>query len=555
MPNPLEQTLIFGAGGNAGEATVLGWSTPEDGFTWTIGRRAVLCLALAPPPLGFELTMSWSAYLPPGLPAQRVAIRVGGRALAEHLARGLETACFQCPPPARHEQRLLIEFDLPDAAQPSVVAGHHDDRMLALCLRWLRVTPRAAPRAEPPPPAQPVLSIAAEGDDPVAQHRRGWPSARRPGTPARPGAQTLDILFGSDGNAGDVTRDGWSVPEPGYLWTNGGRSRLVLPPPAPAEAWELEAEVQPFVDGARLSGQRLAVSVNGVPAGSVRLRDQAVVKLDLPSERLAGAEALELVFDQPDAARPRDVVGGRDGRALGFSFKRLRLNPVSPALAPPAAREAPPRDGPLDQLMLGFESLGENCEFGLVQRACGAEPLGLLRFASAPLPTLLAALLARFEGLGAARNIAVEVSANGREYMVRDHAFGFYYHAWVRVGEKTPGEIAEREARRVPFLARKLAEDLASGDKIMVYHGMRPLALTHAQALARAVRLYGKPVLLWVELADAAHPPGAVEWIAEGLMKGYIDRFAPGEDAHDFALDSWIALCRRAAGLRDGGAT
>src|SRR5216683_6255225 len=34
------------------------------------------------------------------------------------------------------------------------------------------------------------------------------------------------------------------------------------------------------------------------------------------------------------------------------------------------------------ELMYRFASLGDNCEFGLVQRRCGAEPLGLFRFAT-----------------------------------------------------------------------------------------------------------------------------------------------------------------------------
>lgn len=33
-----------------------------------------------------------------------------------------------------------------------------------------------------------------------------------------------------------------------------------------------------------------------------------------------------------------------------------------------------------------FESLGDNCEFGLVQRIGGIEPLGLLRFAGFHIP-------------------------------------------------------------------------------------------------------------------------------------------------------------------------
>src|SRR5262249_18303641 len=36
---------------------------------------------------------------------------------------------------------------------------------------------------------------------------------------------------------------------------------------------------------------------------------------------------------------------------------------------------------PLDELMLQFRSPGDDCEFGLVQRAAGVEPPGLLRFA------------------------------------------------------------------------------------------------------------------------------------------------------------------------------
>ena len=36
-------------------------------------------------------------------------------------------------------------------------------------------------------------------------------------------------------------------------------------------------------------------------------------------------------------------------------------------------------------LVLDFESVGDNCELGIFQRRVGAEPLGLLRFAGAPL--------------------------------------------------------------------------------------------------------------------------------------------------------------------------
>jgi hypothetical protein len=55
-----------------------------------------------------------------------------------------------------------------------------------------------------------------------------------------------------------------------------------------------------------------------------------------------------------------------------------------------------------------------------------------------------------------------------------------------------------------------------------------------------------------VELQDAKHPAGTVEMISDGLIKGYIDRFAPGENAHDLSIDCWIELCRNALALVRG---
>ena len=193
-----------------------------------------------------------------------------------------------------------------------------------------------------------------------------------------------------------------------------------------------------------------------------------------------------------------------------------------------------------------FESLGENCEFGLVQRRCGAEPLGLLRFSSAPLPKLVKALDARFSGMGMPAAITVKVSPNGSEYMVLDGCFGFEYHAWVLVEEKSPEAVHQRECRRVPFLVRKLIEDLTGGEKIFVYHGMVPLHVDDAFRLLASMQQYGPATLMWVELADEDAPAGTVEWLVPGLLKAHVDRFAPGDNAHDFSLDVWIDICRKA---------
>jgi hypothetical protein len=68
--------------------------------------------------------------------------------------------------------------------------------------------------------------------------------------------------------------------------------------------------------------------------------------------------------------------------------------------------------------------------------------------------------------------------------------------------------------------------------------------------LVEALRAYGPATLLWVTLHDPKHPPGTAEAVAPGLLKGYIDRFAPGENAHALSLECWTALCRNALALQ-----
>jgi len=214
------------------------------------------------------------------------------------------------------------------------------------------------------------------------------------------------------------------------------------------------------------------------------------------------------------------------------------------------ATEMSPATMPLADLMIRFESLGENCEFGLVQRKAGAEPLGLLRFSSTPLPKLLAALRARFEGLGRADTIKVELGVGGREYMILDKTFGLYYHAWVLVGERPAEDVHRREIRRLPYLVRKLIEDLTEGEKIFVYRSMTPISTAQAMKLVEAIQAYGPATLLWMDLSDPGHPPGSVEWLAPGLMRGRMDRFAPGSNAHDFSFGCWEMVCRAALALK-----
>jgi hypothetical protein len=146
--------------------------------------------------------------------------------------------------------------------------------------------------------------------------------------------------------------------------------------------------------------------------------------------------------------------------------------------------------------------------------------------------------------------LKVELSSNGREYMILDQTFGLYYHAWVLAGEREPEEVHRRELRRLPYLVRKLIDDLTDGDKIFVYRSMSKLADSHMMRLSESMRVYGQNTLLWMDVAGPGQEPGSVERVGPGLLRGYMDRFAPGANAHDFSFDCWVSVCRAALAAR-----
>ena len=119
----------------------------------------------------------------------------------------------------------------------------------------------------------------------------------------------------------------------------------------------------------------------------------------------------------------------------------------------PAATDLSDRD-----LVLQFESLGDNCEFGLVQRRVGAEPLGLFRFAGAPLRHVLRAMGAHFDGMAEPEHVRVQPE-NG-EYMIKLAKYDFIYHADVKIGEADPAALHHQHCRTVRFLVDKFIADL-----------------------------------------------------------------------------------------------
>jgi hypothetical protein len=198
-------------------------------------------------------------------------------------------------------------------------------------------------------------------------------------------------------------------------------------------------------------------------------------------------------------------------------------------------------------LVLQFESIGDNCEFGLVQRQAGAEPLGLLRFAGAPLRNLLRGLNARFANIGEPDHIRIQPE-NG-EFMVKLTKYDFTYHAHVKIGEMAPEALHRQQCRTIGFLANKLIGDLQAASKILVFRQNEPLSASDLVDLRIALSAYGPTILLWVQQASPGHPPGSVEVADERMMVGYVRRLAERETVPDLDFESWMQVLRRAHAL------
>lgn len=208
-------------------------------------------------------------------------------------------------------------------------------------------------------------------------------------------------------------------------------------------------------------------------------------------------------------------------------------------------------------VMMACESLGgalSGCEFGAVQRAFGAEPLGLLRWTDFLPGDLASALEARFEGFSDEENLDIYVYGGTAhlEYGVRNRRFPCTMQTFIDANA-TPVDVATRAiARRMAYLQRKLIDDLTQGSKLLVYKITYDV-LTEAELdrLHRAIRSYGPATLLYVRYADSMHPEGTVTLVRPGLMVGYIDHFRVTRDDRPLhvPVDAWARICDRAYGL------
>jgi Tfp pilus assembly protein PilF len=213
-----------------------------------------------------------------------------------------------------------------------------------------------------------------------------------------------------------------------------------------------------------------------------------------------------------------------------------------------------PDDG---NLLLQFESLGENCEFGLVQRHFGAEPLGLLRWVSLTPEALCLALEERFDGLENPDDL--EIKLIGPEYHMYGSRYQMRMHTHIVESEYkgSPKQLHAQLFRRLRYLKDKLLDDLRSAEKLLVWQSGVGSFLSEEAVLRmhRAVLDYGDNTLLVVRRHDDQNTAPIIEQRMPGLLVAtlhQVDKLIAGDGKVKVSspFSGWMTLCRKALSTR-----
>ena len=365
------------------------------------------------------------------------------------------------------------------------------------------------------------------------------------------------IDFSMGGNGERYVLEGWAEPETGHRWTMGQESRVVLPVRAPGPGCILVITATPCLNFPVLTAQSVMLALNGRLLETVQIEGLLTMSFAFP-HALEKERDIVLSISHLSAGKPRSPAQVRQGQPLGLMMHTLRvfqLSAIEQAVPPMTAlpglrpgpslrREVERRTGlPLRTLAENFESMGQGCQFGLVQRHCGAEPLGLLRFVETVTSRLVDGLLAGFAGVENADRLDLTPTADAQpRWAWRQQDYGLTYDTRLVAASSDAARVAPRQAQRLGFLRRKFVEDLASAEKIFVLTRGDCLTRSEAFAVSCALRVHGPVTLLWTVFGNEAEA-GRVDLLARGFLRGQLGKV----DRHGYgSLDAWLCVMSNA---------
>ena len=484
---------------------IAGWHAAEDWGRWTDGPTASALITLAVPaiePLTLEIDLMESAD------RGTLSVAIDDTVLLANPPGNKPTLWHIPPDITSGKSSFRVSLHVSKAFIPAEIGNSPDKRVLGVGVRKICLTPRSRPHCV----LGRHLALGA-------------------------GAAGLDVLLA-----------GWHAPEDWGCWSSGEVATLEIRLPGRAGAKMLLA-----LD---LVPSRVDATVNASIGG--RLLDEMMPigrrrRWIIPAELADGKTWLVIALIASRTFCPAEINGSADGRIIGIGLRGLAISEVTEDLRSESVLTESA------DLLYQFESIGDNCEFGLVQQMAGADPLGLLRFAGFYTPIehrvedLVAALHQEFKGLGEIGTIGVRLAGapGHQEYIVHETAYNLSYHTFMGPGDIDVERLKRNEAVRLKFLRQKLFADLRDAEKIFVFKSNLPLERARMWPLWEALRRYGPNTLLWVseDTAERARV-GRVERVNDGFLHGYIEAFASYDRAYDIHFaHQWVAICATAARL------
>ena len=375
------------------------------------------------------------------------------------------------------------------------------------------------------------------------------------------------VTFGAEGNAQALQVDGWSVPESGFTWSTGDGSRIRIPYRPGRGRLTLEISVIPM-RAPGVAPQVLTVLVNGVACGTETVDLECTLGFLLHNVPPGPGGDIELGLHHPGAAAPADYVGGTDTRRLGVAVQEIVLQwlpderPFTPrrrgslALRPPALLAEMVRGCTglaAADLLPYFESIGNNCEFGLVQRMYQVEQLGLLRFGGIAPADLLRGLDTGFDRIDDPAQITLltESNAGREEYVIRSERYRAQFHSFTSTATP-PDEMRRKMVAHLGLLRRKFEETLQGGQSIFVLHHPSCASVAQVRPFLNVLRSWGPTALLFVTADD--QPVGSVDQLAADLFQGHIDQLMPQDHPDQINDAAWLSICANTYRMwREGG--
>ena len=128
------------------------------------------------------------------------------------------------------------------------------------------------------------------------------------------------LTFSEGGNYIRYIESGWCSPEAGLVWSNGPVARLHIPLELSSDSdLMLRVKCTPFVTPPNLTYQRVRVLVGGNECCNWTIPIKGEYECLIPASAIKDS-VLDLAFEFPDAASPKDYNLSNDNRKLAVAF-------------------------------------------------------------------------------------------------------------------------------------------------------------------------------------------------------------------------------------------